>query len=102
MTSTELRKITFLVFSVLGRDIILQERDVQDSVDEQPCEPVTRACRAGYRHTLEVKYQLSEVAEELYQHNLAGFLPEFRNEGFVAIMLPAPLSDKSPFFSTPS
>ena len=42
MTSTELRKITFLAFSVPGRDIILQERDVQDSVDEQPCEPVTR------------------------------------------------------------
>ena len=42
MTSTEFRKITFLAFSAPGRDIILQERDVQDTVDEQPCEPVTR------------------------------------------------------------
>jgi hypothetical protein len=101
ITSTRLRKITFPASPVRNWDIILQDKDVQDSVDEQLCGLVARLYRAGYRHTLEVEYQLTEV-QELYQRNLAEFLPKFRDQGFVTIVHPVPLSDRSPFFSTPS
>lgn len=74
--SLELRKIVFSVFS----SKFLQGTELWTWVDGQLCELVTRLDRAGYRHTLEVEFQLHEGGDHIRKDDLTKLFPEFRDK----------------------
>lgn len=86
ITSTELRKVTFLVrqardwgvFTRLTREWVL--------IDEQLCGLVDRLCVTGYRHTLEVELRFTDIWGDFGEYDFTKVLPEFREKGVVTII----------------
>ena len=86
ITSTELRKITFLATNENYWWVV--RRPVEDwaLVDDQLCELVDRLCAMGYRHTLKAELRFFDVRDDPKIHNYATFLPKFREKGTVTVV----------------
>jgi len=86
ITSTELRKVIFPVRYMYNSRIFAARVRRWASIDKQLCELVARLGRMGYRHTLEVEVQFTEIDYDPGKYEFTQFLPEFREKGVVTII----------------
>jgi len=86
ITSTELRKIIFPMGYMYNSWIFAARIREWAMIDKQLCELVARLGRTGYRHTLEVEVQFTEVDHDPGKYEFTEFLPEFRERGVVTII----------------
>jgi len=86
ITSTELRKITFIVWYAHNWRTFAQRMKEWAYVDKELCKLVDRLRERGYRHTLAVELQTMTVGDNPGKYDFTSFLPEFREKGIVAIV----------------
>lgn len=85
ITSTELRKITFLAEHGGEPTLFSREMKSWDFIDEHLCNLVDRLRAMGYRHILEVELRLGWTVKFPGKHGFARLLPAFRKKGVVTI-----------------
>lgn len=83
ISSTELRKVVFLVWLEFDWRIFGLQIEVWDLIDKEMCGVVDRLCTMGYRHTLEAEVRLTRVGGG---GAFIDFFPGFREKGIVTII----------------
>ena len=83
VASTELRKVTFVVWHTHEWGASAQGMEVWVVIDKQLCELVDRLRAMGYRHTLELELRFVKVGGDPGKFDSTIFLPEFREKGVV-------------------
>jgi len=86
ITSTNLRKITFLVELGGGWRTLAERVGEWTSADGSLSEVVARLGRKGYYHVLEVELRLTKTEDDPGKYEFARFLPRFREKGIVTIV----------------
>ena len=87
ITSTELRKITFLVKYMRGGLSFARRMGQWDFVDDRLCGLVDLLRAKGHRHTLEVELRLMKYeGDPTRVYDFSKFLPGFREKGVVTII----------------
>ena len=85
ITSTELRKITFLVRFMYNSGFA-QRMEQWGFIDEQLCGLVDRLHTTGYNRTLEVKLRLAKYRGDPGEYDFTKFLPGFREKGVLTVI----------------
>ena len=85
ITSTELRKITFLTKYMDDRDLFSRRMDAWVLIYKSLCRLVDWLRSPGNHHTLEVELRLTNIEDFPEEPNFTKFLPEFREKGVVTI-----------------
>ena len=83
ITSTELRKITFLVWHMYDWGVLANRAGL---IDNALCGLVDRLGATGYRRTLEVELRLMVTEDGLGGHDFAKFFPGFEEKGVVTVI----------------
>ena len=87
ITSTELRKVTFLAKQTRDWIIFAWRMQEWDFIDNALCRLVDRLRAAGYCYTLEVELRLTRIGDGPGTYDFTKFLPEFREKGIVTIIV---------------
>ena len=85
ISSTELRKVTFLLRYTYSWTSFAQQTEGWASIDKALCGLVDRLSTEGYRHTLEAQLRLRGIRYD-GKHDFTKFLPEFREKGVVTVI----------------
>ena len=84
ITSTELRKITFIA-EYAAKGVFARKIEGWDLIDAHLCSLVDRLRAVGYHHTLEVELRLMKTGDFPGKLGFSRLLPAFREEGVVTI-----------------
>ena len=83
ITSTELRKIIFVVWHMYDWGILISEAGL---IDRDLCGLVDRLRAAGYRRTLEVELRLTVMGDGPEEYDFAICFPGFEEKGAVTVV----------------
>lgn len=89
IASAELRKVVFLANPIYDLATVSTAKSSWARIDIHLCGIVDRLGRAGYRHTLQVKFR-PHMDGDGRKHDLCKFLPEFGTRGVVTVTDPVP------------
>ena len=85
ITSTELRKITFLVGHMDHWRNFVRKQGEWVPIDKQLCQVVDRLRTTGYNRILVVELRLTKVGSDAAKYSFPKFLPMFREKGVVLV-----------------
>ena len=85
ITSTELRKVVFVVWNPYGKRHFARELGGWGFIDREMCGLVDRLRATGYRHTLEAEIQVTMGGCYFGRKDFTKCLPKFREKGVTII-----------------